>query len=87
MPRYHFNVHDGTDLPDVEGTELPSLDHARREAVRYSGCLLRDHADAFWTGEEWRMDVTDERGLILFSLMFVATNAPSTGSPRDRRPG
>ena len=79
MPRFHFNVHDGTNIPDVEGAELPNLDAARREAVKLSGALLRDHADQFWTGEQWTMDVTDERGLILFSLLFVATNAPSTG--------
>lgn len=78
MPRYHFNVHDGVSLPDEDGYELPDLAAAQRCAVKLSGDLLREHGELFWTGEEWRMDVTDERGLILFTLMFVATHAPST---------
>ena len=77
MPRYHFNLHDGKDLPDLEGVELANLLAARRSAVRISGDCLRDHAEEFWTGDEWKMDVTDEHGLILFTLTFIASDAPS----------
>lgn len=77
MPRYHFNIHDGEDLPDLEGVELPDLVAARVEAVRISGECLRDHAVKFWDGHEWQMEVTNDRGLTLFTLTFYATDAPS----------
>lgn len=77
MPRFYFNVHDGKSFPDEDGSELRDLRAARETAVRLAGDLLRDHAAAFWTGEEWRMEVTDKQGLILFCLTFVAQDAPT----------
>jgi hypothetical protein len=45
MPRFHFNVRDGSDLRDRDGTELPDLRTARREAVKLAGRLLLDEPD------------------------------------------
>lgn len=78
MPRYHFNVYDGRNITDDVGTELPDATFARREAIRYSGALLEDDADSLPVGEDWRMEVTDDAGLILFSLTF--TVVASTGA-------
>jgi len=78
MPIYHFNVHDGVSMPDPEGHELPDLDAAKREAISLSGNLIRDMGEEFWQGDEWKLEVTDDLGLILFSLVFFATHAPST---------
>ena len=75
---YHFNVHDGADHPDTLGTECPDLAAARVEAVRRIGRMLTEEAARFWAGDEWTMDVTDPSGLTLFSLTFMAINAPST---------
>lgn len=84
MPRYHFNIHDGAELPDDVGTELPDLAAARIFAVRLAGECLRDHAAEFWNGEEWKMDVADDQGLIQFTLMFVGMDAPSIPrAPRE----
>lgn len=80
MPLFHFNVCDGFDLPDVDGTELPDLRTARREAVRLAGRLLPEEADKFWDGQEWKLEVTDHAGLILFRLDFTATTAPALAS-------
>jgi len=74
---YHFHVHDGYELPDREGHELPDLAAARRFAVMLGGELIRDHADAFWEHRDWRMDVTDADGLMLFALHFSAVEAPA----------
>lgn len=79
MPRFFFNVHDGHDYLDHEGTELPSLADARRHAAKYAGELLQTDPESFWSGEEWKMEVTDDRGLILFQLLFVGINAPTIG--------
>ncbi len=77
MPTFHFNVVDGVSIPDATGTELPDLYAARLEAVRYSGELLRDHADAFWIQHEWRIEVTDFAGLVLFAIHISAVEAPA----------
>lgn len=73
MPRYHFNVYDGVTLLDKKGVELPDTNFARREAIRYSGALLEESAEQDNLGAEWRMEVTDATGLILFRLDFFVT--------------
>ena len=76
MPRYHFNVYDGVILLDKKGVELPDSNFARREAIRYSGSLLEESGQQDNLGSEWRMEVTDDRGLILFQLDFNVTPSP-----------
>ena len=73
MPRYFFNVKDGHDLPDDEGTVLASPQAARVMAVFTSGELLRGHADKFWVDRDWQMHVTDEQGASVCDLRFSGT--------------
>jgi hypothetical protein len=47
MPIYHFNVRDGSDIPDPDGTELPNIPAARVEAVKLAGRLLLDDRTPF----------------------------------------
>jgi len=79
MPRYHFHVEDGVSMPDEEGQELRDLTAARDEAVKLAGALLRDEPRTFWNGDQWDMNVCDDRGLTLFRLTFFATDAPAVG--------
>jgi hypothetical protein len=73
MARYFFNVHDGKDVIDRDGTELRDEAEARSEAVRLAGQCILDLGEAFWTsGEEWRLEVSDEERRTLFSLTFTA---------------
>lgn len=80
MPRYFFNVHDGQSLVDDDGTEFPTIEAARTCAVQTAGALLKDHAATFWSGGDWKMDVAEASGLLLFSLHFIAVDAPATAS-------
>ena len=41
MPRYSFHVHEGKDMPDKEGLDMPGDEEARTEAVRTAGEMLR----------------------------------------------
>ncbi len=77
MPRYYFNVHDGVETSDEVGIDLPDVKSARREAMKYA-CVLLDEADERDSlGDEWRLDVTDAGGTVLFSLNFVVKeNSP-----------
>jgi hypothetical protein len=88
MPRYFFHVQDGFSMPDIEGTVLPDPDAAREEAIRLSAALLKEHAEAFWTGEPLMLEVHDEADRYLFGLTFTAQSnirpPPSNaGNPSD----
>jgi len=74
MPRFFFHVEG---LPDDEGTEVPDLATAKCEAVRYAGRKVCDEAGNFWDTAEFSLIVTDEKGLILFTLSFTGHEAPA----------
>lgn len=72
MPRYFFHVRDGTSTPDDIGTDLPDIYSAQALAVRTCGEILRDMGARFWDGTEWRLEVADAQGQVLFVLRFSA---------------
>lgn len=78
MPRFHFHVYDGVDQIDGVGMELSSWEAARIEAVRMSGAIITHEASWVAEGEDWRMEVTDATGLVLFRLDFVVLTSPAT---------
>ena len=68
MPRYHFNIYDGRSTIDTDGTELPDYKVARQEAVRLAGIVMNEEANQVLDGKEWRLELADPSGLILFRL-------------------
>ena len=76
MPLYYFNLKDGHESLDHEGSDLTDIHAARREAVSLSGGVLRDGAGAsLWAGEAWKLWVTDApggKGKTFFTLSFSA---------------
>ena len=81
MPRFHFNVYDGITDIDRIGTVLVDAGEARLEAVRLAGEIFKSNAKLIALGEDWRMEVTDGTGLILFrfdfSIMATAALPPT----------
>lgn len=80
MPRYHFNVYDGVATLDRDGTQLDGPLHARREGMRLASELMRSEASCPKIGEEWRIEVTDGRGMIMFRIDVMLTDSPATHS-------
>lgn len=76
MPRFHFNICDGVCTRDCEGTDLPDWQAARLEAIRRAGEVLSREADRIALGEDWRIEVTDHHGLVLFHMSFLVIEAP-----------
>ena len=76
LPRYYFNVFDGVSAPDAEGTECADIYVAQSEALRMSGEIMRDLGMRFWGDSEWRLEVTDAAGRILFIIRFSAEELP-----------
>ena len=75
MPVFHFNVYDGVRLPDEDGTDLPDWRQAEIAAIELAGSLIRE--GAIEPLREWHMEVTDERGLILFTIDFDLRLSPA----------
>ncbi len=50
---------------------------AQDVAIRLSGELLRDMGGRFWNASEWRLEVADDTGRILFILRFSAEEVTS----------
>lgn len=78
MPRFHFQVRTETHVLITEAADLSGADQARVEAARRIGELLTRHAATIWVDESWRMDVTDDAGLILFVIQVSAIYSSAT---------
>lgn len=74
MARYFFNFGHVT---DDQGVELDTLAEAKCEAVRQAANLICNAAERFWDTGEFKMDVTDENGLVLFTLVMAGIEAPA----------
>jgi hypothetical protein len=77
MQRYSFNLKDGSVILDEQGVELADMDAVRKEAMSASLELLRgmQAAGEFWSGEPWKLWVTDEpngAGKTVLTLEFTA---------------
>jgi hypothetical protein len=73
MKRYFLNFTNGAEYLDQEGTELASLDEARAQAAIFCAEALRDADRAFWSGEPWRVWVTDEHGATVCTINLSST--------------
>lgn len=79
MPRYHFDLqHDADEL----GCDLPDLAAAQAFARRYAGELLREGPETA-IEDRWRMDVRQEGGPVVFSLVMELVPARAE-APKPR---
>jgi uncharacterized protein DUF6894 len=69
MPRYHFNLADGsTVLRDDRGRDLPHNQAAMAEAAADARHLLAIGIESGRSRQHWRLDVRSETGSLIFSL-------------------
>ncbi|TNC05406.1 hypothetical protein FF100_35755 [Methylobacterium terricola] len=84
MPRFFFNVYDGVSMLDDMGSELANWQEARIKAIQFAGEIFMSEAQSIALGEDWRIEVTDERNLVLFRLDFISVEAPALSSHRGK---
>jgi D-lyxose ketol-isomerase len=77
VPRFFFHTNNPQAQGGAEGIEFESIAVAKCEAVRYAGQLLCDEAQHFWDHADFELTVTDEKGLILFTMRVLGTEAPA----------
>jgi hypothetical protein len=85
LARFHFQVRTQSHVAFTEAADLPGLEKARTEAARRVRVLLTEHAQQIWADKDWQMDVTDDRGLILFTSMFQPTSRQPRRAVNARR--
>jgi hypothetical protein len=81
MPLFYFQLEDDFSSREKDAWDLKDLATAKCAAVRYAGEILCDAADTFWNAAQWKLTVTDEAGLTLFTLELVGTDAPALSRP------
>ena len=89
--RYFFNQANGELKVDDQGIEFSTIHEARIEAVRYAGEVIRDHPTLVWTGQDFRIEVTDDQQLLMFTVIVVGVDSPAgailSASQDDMGPG
>lgn len=87
MPRFYFNLHSlQKSLIDCEGMILPDVEGACNEARKAVQNFFQPATGRVQNGwEDWRMNVSDQRGRCVFSMAFADAGA-SAPSPVERRP-
>ena len=74
--RYYIHVQDGAEMLDEDGIELSGMEAVRLEAIQASAELLKgQHGAHFWSGEPWKLWVTDQPkggGTTVLKLTFSA---------------
>ena len=76
--RYFFDIADQKRDPDNLWVDLPNVESARLEAVRFAGELLRCDPEKLWNSGEWRVEMTDTEGMLLCTVITLAIQAPAT---------
>lgn len=78
MPKYHIELRTPDQVWDTVDVTFPDLEGLRIQVAKFVGELLRDHATKIWADKDWRIDVTNEEGLILYAMSIFATDSAAT---------
>lgn len=78
---YFFNLAGAVYDPDNDGVELPDMQAARINAVVHASEIIRDRPELVWSGDEVRVEVTDENRLVLFTVVVIGVNAAAGKGP------
>lgn len=82
MPRYHIELRSQERVWETFDVDAGDHGEARLEVAKFVGELLREHAGKIWVDQDWRVDVTDADGLILFVMQLLVTDSPAARAPR-----
>lgn len=69
--RYFFNTQNGSYHADTDGMECADVAAARGAATRYVGDILKENPDILWDDNELSVTVTNEAGLILYTVTVL----------------
>lgn len=82
VPQFFFHTADGKRDRDKHGVDLPDAARARVEGIKYAGAVIADQPGLLWNGHDFRVEVTDESGALLFTIITLAVDAPAAENKR-----
>lgn len=77
MATYHFHFIDGRSLPQTDSEEFAAYPAARTAAVSTLGQMLCDHPNEVFGDHDISVEVADDRGLVLLSVIVTAVESLS----------
>ena len=75
--KYFFHLAGAVQDPDDAGYEFATLADARIEAAKFAGEYLRERPEVAWTGDEFRIEVTNSEQTLLFTFVAIGVDAPA----------
>ena len=81
MSQYHIELRTQERVWEALVVDAKSIGSLRIEVAAFVGELLKDHAAQIWVDKDWRVDVTDETGLILFVMHLFVTDSSALVAP------
>lgn len=85
MPRFYFDVADGTRDIDIDGSEMEDLAGARAYAVQFIAEIIASDSKRLWADSDVRVEVTDETGALVATVVVLAIDsAAATKVDRER---
>jgi hypothetical protein len=78
MAKFNIELRTESHVSETLEVEMKDLTALRVEVARFVGEMLREHASQIWADEDWRIDVTDQKGLILYIMQIQAMCSPAT---------
>lgn len=79
MSFYRYAMTTGSGFAESGGVEQPSLNAAKAHAMELAIQYLSAVDGEFWEESGWQLDLMDEHGTILSTLMIHGVNAPASG--------
>lgn len=76
MSSFCFKI-EGESPADTVVHEFANIAETKCQAVQFAAQLICDQASTFWPAGEFALAVTDEKGLVLFTLTIVGIEAPA----------
>lgn len=83
MPRYYFDVADGTRDIDLEGCDLDDLAAARAYAVKFVAEIIANDPNRLWLDSDVRIEVTEDSGALVATVVVLAIDS-AAASKVDR---
>ena len=75
MRKYFFDVQGTNPALDEVGEELPDDEAVWKQATLTAGEIFKDVDGKFRPGQEWRLEVSDEKRQPLYSIFIQAKTA------------
>ena len=75
--RYFFHSETDTRYSDLDGMDFDDPAQARAEAIKLCGEMIHEAPKGFWGSRPWSVTVTDEAGLVLWSIAIDAFSSPA----------